>query len=256
MLTATLGLTPTIACVPDLEGVKPREGPAHYWGLPVPRLAGPGETATLAIRPAPCTCGKKYWHWNMLVQAKKGPVELVTYPQPQGAGADSWALVVAMDSSCVGTPGGPVAGAGLTWWAVSEQGYVPLLDLAIRCPHLRTAQLAELYASTLVHQHAVELQSAHPRGGGSPPSAAYALTGSSLVHGYWTGRKRVKNAALRGLLPLQPMSLPFPLRWEHIPRELNKIADHLAGGVSGNPPAPPRVASIPFHTYDQGHRAH
>ena len=64
------------------------------------------------------------------------------------------------------------------------------------------------------------------------PRELWALTDSSLVHGHWTGRKCLRNRQLRELVPGPSPTLTFPVHWEHIPREQNKLADRLAGQAS------------------------
>ena len=71
-----------------------------------------------------------------------------------------------------------------------------------------------------------------PPGACGQPRELWALTDSSLVHGHWTGRKCLRNRQLRELVPGPSPTLTFPVHWEHIPREQNKLADRLAGQAS------------------------
>ena len=63
----------------------------------------------------------------------------------------------------------------------------------------------------------------------------YLLTDSAVVHGFWTGQLSLHTKTLRMIVADLLTLLPFPrpgVRWQHIPRELNKVADWLAGEAS------------------------
>ena len=170
-------------------------------------------------------------------------------------------LVAQFDGSChfAGTAYA-AAGCGVVLWLIADMCATPLVQVSIPLLQARSAPQSEACGSA----HAVLIIAKWLGNNSGEEFDSITIQGDNLsIISNWIGSGRLKQNEMHALLEDAYRIVRYQLsniQWEYIPRDINKVADYLAGKASHlvrsvrrellTDPLIPTEQSTPF-TYDQ-----
>ncbi len=170
-------------------------------------------------------------------------------------------LVAQFDGSChfAGTAYA-AAGCGVVLWLIADLCATPLVQMSIPLPHARSAPQSEACGSAYAVRIIAKWLGTNP----DEEFDSITIQGDNLsIISNWIGSGRLKQNEMHALLEDAYRIVRYQLsniHWEYIPRDINKVADYLAGKASHlvrsvrrellTDPLIPTEQSTPF-TYDQ-----
>ena len=233
--------------------------------IPPPRATplGPAHANAKPVLHSCPTCGSRLISLLATTPIKCGDPVLVA--DSQGLATSSRpAYIVQFDGSCrgAGSPQ-PAAGAGIYMVEVKDGYITDLWAQAIPAPEAKDAAMAEVCGAQKAVEALAQLQREHA----NPQEYDWLIQGdNAAVIGALKGIHRFKRnnmwAPIHAVQRLLACCDP-PFQLEYIMREVNKIADYLAGVASaalltyiltpaGPPPGQTTVESHPLHEEHEG----